>query len=70
MENMTPRQADIDRRLRDRVGVTLADWLHAQRLGGSSYGVMSRRLFDLTGDSVSYESLRLWCARLDREPAA
>lgn len=65
MENMTPRQADVDRRLRDRVGLTLTDWLRAQRRSGCSYGAMSRRLFDLTGDSISYESLRTWCSRLE-----
>lgn len=60
MENMTARQGDVDRRLRDLTGRGLVDWLTVQRATGASFGVMSRKLYDLTGLSVSYESLRQW----------
>lgn len=62
---MNARQADIDRRLRDQASIGLVDWLDKQRTAGTSYGVMSRKLYELTGDSVSYESLRKWAKAFD-----
>lgn len=66
----TPRQRDIDQRLRTATSLSLAAWLTKQRESGLSYRSMSLSLNRLTGDSVSDETLRNWCRSSDREPAA
>lgn len=63
MDNMLlPRQRDIDQRLVER-GTSLAEWLAAERARDSFRG-MSRTLRDLTGDTVSDQTLRRWYAQL------
>ena len=66
----TPRQRDIDQRLRDATGLGLADWLTKQRQSEMSYQAMSRRLDRLTGDSVADETLRTWCRTSGEQGAA
>jgi len=70
MDTMTPRQHDIDQRLRDATGLGLADWLTKQRQSEMSYQAMSRRLDRLTGDSVADETLRTWCRTSGEQGAA
>lgn len=63
-DNLTTRQADIDRRLRKETGSGLVAWLTEHRTSPpkpTPFVAISRELFDTTGDSVSYESLRQWC---------
>ena len=38
----------------------LIDWLSSNRSAGTSYGALSVRLYELTGDMVSHETLRRW----------
>ena len=57
----TPRQRDIDQRLRDATGLGLTDWLTNQRQSGTSYRSMSLLLNRITRDSVSDQTLRIWC---------
>ena len=70
MDTMTPRQRDIDRRLRDTTGMTLDAWLIRQREGRVSYNMMALALHQETGDSVSYETLRTWARSLTVDDAA
>ena len=60
MDKTTPRQRDIDRRLRDATGLGLTDWMAKQRQSKTSYRSMSRLLDRITGDSVSDQTLRVW----------
>ena len=70
MDTMTPRQRDIDRRLRHTTGMTLDAWLIEQREGRVSYNMMALALHRETGDSVSYETLRTWVRSLAAGEAA
>ena len=69
MDTMTPRQRDIDRRLRDATGMTLEAWLTRQRDDRASYHMMTLALHQETGDSVSYETLRTWARSLTVDAA-
>ena len=63
MDTKTPRQQDIDERLRANVGVGLIDWVANQRTEApkpQSWRSISRQLHRITGDSVADETLRNW----------
>ena len=60
MDTMTPKQRDIDQRLRNVAGLGLSDWIGRQRDRGMSWGSMSIQLHGLTGDTVPDETLRRW----------
>lgn len=69
MDHMTAQQRTADTALRRDVGLSLEQWLRAQRANGETYKAMSQRLERL-GVFASHEALRRWCADLDKEPAA
>lgn len=60
MPTTTPRQRDIDERLRHVADVTLAEWIDRQRAAGLSWWAMSIELHQLTGDTIPDETLRRW----------
>jgi hypothetical protein len=71
MDTKTPRQHDIDERLRSTVGVGLIEWVGQQRDKPRSWRSISLQLWRITGDSVADETLRNWHREwTEREPAA
>jgi hypothetical protein len=66
---MTAQQRTADTTLRREVGISLEQWIRAQRDNGETYKAMSQRL-ERFGVFASHEALRRWCTDLDKEAAA
>lgn len=60
-------QRATDALLRERHGVSLRELIRDERAQGTSFEVISRRIYALTGEAVnvSFGTVRRWAAALD-----
>jgi transposase-like protein len=54
------RAVEVAFEMRTGGQVPLGSWLTRQHMNGTSLRVLSERLFDLTGITVSHETIRTW----------
>lgn len=63
MDIANPPRSSIYRTAEVRVGGNMAEWLQAQRDGGTSFQYIAGKLAQ-KGIIVSHETVRAWCTRL------